>query len=511
MVLLKYAAKNTTVKDGWFSVKSGAALTIDMTAAGKMSFEGQSTFDIGGLTTLANGTIDVGAETVLAGRNGTQDANAQLKLGGTAGNDATLSINKQTLKSFLTAKAANGTDALKYVDENAQFTDVKNKLKEAASGALTIGSGGFLEIKDSVDLAKDFTFGTQATAGQIFIDQEGSVGGADVTVSAALTNATGMTVKATNLTLGKADATLADKLGVKALEAENVTFINKDADFNLLENLTLSTAGTGTINGGLKIGKTGSGATVTINGGNYTFEAGKNLETDATGKLVLNNASKLDASGVANLKLAVNTSTATVQLTGGSTLVLDQTDVFKKGATDNSIELTSGDSAVKQNAISTDATSVLEFKLSDAFKDSGGKFTMSKTQVENVKKALADNGLDGVISFGNNFVLSGLSGDVAIKDVIDGADVYNGHGVTTTDGNVDKTLVAGNIQVESDTANVTISGGKSAILYNADDNGNFVANNKGTADVSLNNGSILTLAGAGSIGAIEGAGANSGS
>ena len=506
----KYAAKNTAVKDGWFSVKSGAALTIDMTAAGKMSFEGQSTFDIGGLTTLANGTIDVGADTVLVGRNGTQDANAQLKLGGTAGNDAILSINKQTLKSFLTAKAANGTDALKYVDENAQFTTPNSAEKEAASGALTIGSGGFLEIKDSVDLAKDFTFGTQATAGQIFIDQEGSVGGADVTVSAALTNATGMTVKAKNLTLGKADKKLTDKLGVAGFEAENVTFNNSGSDFNLLEKLTLSTAGTGTINGGLKIGADNSGASVTINGGSYTFEAGKNLETHKSGSIVLNNASTLDVSGVKNLKLAVGDSdAATVQLSGGSTLVLDQTDVFKKGTGDE-ITLVTGDSAVTKEAISTDSTSVLEFKLSDTFKGSDNKFTMSKTQVENVKKALAKDGLDGIISFGNNFVLSGLSGDVAIKDVIAGADVYNGHGVTTTDGNVNVSVVAGNIQVKDDAKNVTIADDKSVILYNAK-NGNFVANNNGTADVALSGTASLTLAGAGSIGAIDGGAANNGS
>ncbi len=116
-----YNVNKTDVNGGWFSVKSGAALTIDMTAAGKMSFEGQSTFDIGAITTLANGTIDVGAETVLAGRNGTTDTNAQLKLGGTAGNDATLSINKQTLKSFLTAKQSDNSTTLQYVDEHAQF------------------------------------------------------------------------------------------------------------------------------------------------------------------------------------------------------------------------------------------------------------------------------------------------------------------------------------------------------------------------------------------------------
>ena len=502
----KYAAKNTTIQDGWFSVKSGAALTIDMTAAGKMSFEGQSTFDIGGLTILANGTIDVGADTVLVGRNGTTGTNAQLKLGGTAGNDATLSINKQTLKSFLTAKAANGTDAIKYVDENAQFTDVENKLKEAASGALTIGSGGFLEIKDAADLATDFAFSGSAGAGKISVAEGGLVGGADITISAAVTDAGDhLAVKATNLTLGKAEATLSDKLGVKALEAENVTFINKDADFNLLDNLTLSTTGKGTIKGGLVIGKDQSGATVTIKGGSYTFEAGKNLETHSSGSIVLNNASTLDVSGVKNLKLAVSGTTATVQLKGGSTLVLDQTDVFKKGSGTDEIALVTGDSAVSQNAISTDATSVLEFKLSNDLN------TLNKTQVDNIKKALGAAGLTGIISFGEGFALDGVSGDVAIGDVIAGADVYNGHGVTTTDGNVDKTLVAGNIQVKDDAKNVTIANDKSAILYNADKNGNFVANNKGTADVALSGTASLTLAGSGSIGAIDGGAANNGS
>ena len=483
-----------------------------MTPAGKITFAGKSTFDIGATTTLANGTIDVGAEMLLAGRNGTADTNAQLKLGGTAGNDATLSINKQTLKSFLTAKAANGTDALKYVDEHAQFATPTSAEKEAVSGALTIGSGGFLEIKDAVDLATDLSFSGSLTAGKITVEDGGKIGGSDVTISAAITTpGDHLAVKATNLTLGKADAELSDKLGVKSLEAENATFINSGSDFNLLENLTLSTAGTGTINGGLKIGKAGSGATVTISGGSYTFESGKNLETDATGKLVLNNASKLDASGVKNLKLAVGASSAaTVQLTGGSTLVLDQTDVFKKGSGTNEIALVTGDSAVTKEAISTDATSVLEFKLSDAFKGSGDKFTMSKTQVENVKKALADDGLDGIISFGNNFVLSGLSGSVALTEVIENADVYDGNGVNAENGTVDKGVVAGNISIGASADKATISNGKNVILYNAGNSG-FVSKGGEAADVALSGTASLTLAGAGSIGAIDGGAANNGS
>ena len=510
---VNYKAAKTTVNDGWLSVKTGANLVLDMGKTGTMTFAGNSTIDVGSIVSVANGTIDVGAETVLAGREGVSDETAQIKLGGAKGNDATLSINKQTLKSFLTAKAANGSDPLKYVDEHAQFTDSNNKLKNAVSGTLVVGSGGVLEIKDDVDLAKDLTFAATATSGSIFVDNGGKVAGTDVTISAAITTpGDHLAVKATNLTLGKAEAALATKLGVKSLEAENVTFINKDADFNLLEKLTLSTTGTGTIKGGLKIGADNSGASVTINGGSYTFEAGKNLETHKSGSIVLNNASTLDVSGVKNLKLAVSGTTATVQLTGGSTLVLHQTDVFKKGSNPDDIVLVDDNSGSKitKEAISTDATSVLEFKLSDTFKGSGGKFTMSKTQVENVKNALAKDGLDGIISFGNNFVLSGLSGSVALNDVIENADVYDGNGVKAENGTVDRGVVAGNISIGASADKATISTGKNVILYNAGNSG-FVSKGGKAAAVALSGTASLTLAGAGSIGAIDGGAANEGS
>ena len=64
--------------------------------------------------------------------------------------------------------------------------------------------------------------------------------------------------------------------------------------------------------------------------------------------------------------------------------------------------------------------------------------------------------------------------------------------------------------MKDDAKNVTIADDKSVILYNAK-NGNFVANNNGTADVALSGTASLTLAGSGSIGAIDGGAANEGS
>ena len=492
------------LNSGTISIADSGSVTL----SGKLDKEktlsdavGAVTASVKDITVTGKGTLIIGS----AASGGAVTVKGNTSIDSALENNSDLTVTGAGVLSV-------GSGSL--ADNKGLFHSGANATK---SGTVTLAQGGTLKINDTTSSASfdvsGLTFADTAAGNTIAIgsSDSGNIAGDFLTVSQSIKGAGNLTVKATNLTLGKAEATLSDKLGVKALEAENVTFINKDADFNLLEDLTLSTAGTGTINGGLKIGKTGSGATVTISGGSYTFESGKNLETDATGKLVIDKASKLDASGVANLKLAAkDTNTATVQLKGGSTLVLDQTDVFKKGTTDNSIELTSGDSAVKQNAISTDATSVLEFKLSDAFKGSGDKFTMTKEQVNNVKGALSTSGLTGVISFGNNFVLSGLSGDVAIKDVIAGADVYNGHGVTTTDGNVNVSVVAGNIQVKDDAKNVTIADDKSVILYNAK-NGNFVANNNGTADVALSGTASLTLAGSGSIGAIDGGAANNGS
>ncbi len=153
---------------------------------------------------------------------------------------------------------------------------------------------------------------------------------------------------------------------------------------------------------------------------------------------------------------------------------------------------------------------VLEFKLSDAFKGSGDKFTMTKEQVNNVKGALSTSGLTGVISFGNNFDLSGLSGDVAITDVIDNADVYGGNGVKADDGNVNASVIAGNIKIGNEADKATVSDGKNVILYNAGNSG-FVSKGGKAAAVALSGTASLTLAGAGSIGAIDGGAANEGS
>ena len=120
-------------------------------------------------------------------------------------------------------------------------------------------------------------------------------------------------------------------------------------------------------------------------------------------------------------------------------------------------------------------------------------------------------GLKGFVSFGNNFKLEGLGETIELDKVKDNADVYDGIAATSNNGTINKNVMIGSLKVTTDDGKVDVAANKSAVLYKADGNGNLVSNNKGTADVSLGDGSTLTLAGNGKAGAIEAGTANKGS
>lgn len=119
-------------------------------------------------------------------------------------------------------------------------------------------------------------------------------------------------------------------------------------------------------------------------------------------------------------------------------------------------------------------------------------------------------GLKGFVSFGNNFKHEGLGKTIELDKVKDNADVYDGIAATSNNGTINKNVMIGSLKVTTDDGKVDVAANKSAVLYKADANGNLVSNNKGTADVSLGDGSTLTLAGNGKAGAIEAGTANKG-
>lgn len=119
-------------------------------------------------------------------------------------------------------------------------------------------------------------------------------------------------------------------------------------------------------------------------------------------------------------------------------------------------------------------------------------------------------GLKGFVSFGNNFKLECLGETIELDMVKENADVYYGIAATSNNGTINKNVMIGSLKVTTDDGKVDVAANKSAVLYKADGNGNLVSNNKGTADVSLGDGSTLTLAGNGKVGAIEAGTANKG-
>ena len=281
----------------------------------------------------------------------------------------------------------------------------------------------------------------------------------------------------------------------------------KLADSNSKEKAKLDVAGGGTWSVGSLILSKG---TADIYGGSTLVVNGDLTTTDENTLIKVRDASTLDATGVSKLTLKSGSATKqTLDIAGGSTLMVNQKDFFKV-KDDKTVELVTADSkgsgsVVDKQSIKTDATSSVEFKVEEGFK-------LNEKQLESLlgQFTSGDAGLKGFVSFGNNFKLEGLGETIELDKVKENADVYDGIAATSKDGAIDKNVMIGSLKVTTDDGKVDVAANKSAVLYKADGNGNLVSNNKGTADVSLGDGSTLTLAGNGKAGAIEAGTANKG-
>ena len=343
-----------------------------------------------------------------------------------------------------------------------------NELKQSGKfGTLTAGSGSALTISGAtVEIGKQLSIDGGVTSGTLTLSGSGKLE----------LNGTGIEndVQAKSITLNGDKAALNVKGGTWSVNT-----------------LTL-TSGTATVD---------NGSALSINGDLTT--------TGGSGSIVVQNASTLDASAATKLTLKSGSGTKhTVDIKGGSTLELkaDQVFTFDK----DTAKLTSGDSSVEANSIQVSADSVLNFVVADGFK-------INEKQLSSLIETLGgktDNQLKGFISFkdskDNGIKLDGVSGDSIALDKVTNADVYDGMTATTADGNVNKNVMIGNINVTTDSGSVTLASGTTAVLYNADANGNFVSNKKGTTDVSIADKANLTLAGVGKAGAIDGAAKNQG-
>ena len=398
--------------------------------------------------------------------------------GSGAGNDSKLVLNitgdkEVDLDTVLNDGAADATKlalnsgSISINADKAKYV-AHNELKQSGKfGTLKAGSGSALTISGaSVEIGKQLSIDGGLQSGTLTLSGSGKL----------VLNGTGLEndVQAKSITLNGDKAALNVKGGTWSVNT-----------------LTL-TSGTATVD---------NGSTLSINGDLTT--------TGDSGSIVVKNASTLDASAATKLTLkSGGTTKYTLDVQSGSTLELkaDQVFTFDK----DTAKLTSGDSSVEANSIQVSADSVLNFVVADGFK-------INEAQLSSLIETLggkSEKQLKGFISFadskGNGVKLDGVSGNSIALDKVTNADVYDGMTATTADGNVDKSVMIGNINVTTDSGSVTLASGTTAILYNADANGNFVSNNKGTTDVSLADKANLTLAGVGKAGAIDGAASGNG-
>ena len=267
-----YQVANTDVNDGNVTVKGGSNITIK---GGSFNINGKSYVDLSDKLTADGASLNVADTAVIAGH---QDAagKGKIEVKGNASSEGTLNLSKEKLVSFLTAKNAEGSQ-LQYVDENKQFKDPANKMGNATAGGVVLSSGGGINFTDShVELADGkLKFSDKGDTGAITLKQDSFVRGQHVSISKNIENANKLNVQAKNLTLGsqKFDSS-STALGVKSLFAQNVEFVAADdGNYTLQDDLVLQSDKSETIKGCLKI----SSGSLTIKGGDYHMEQGKDL------------------------------------------------------------------------------------------------------------------------------------------------------------------------------------------------------------------------------------------
>ena len=393
------------------------------------------------------------------------------------------------------------------------------KTGQANSGSVVLTKGGTIKISDATSADKSFDvaglkFGAAEAKDTIVISggDSGSINGDFLTVSAAIGDAAGLTVKAADtLTLGGASFDNANnKVGVAALEAKNVTLVVKTSEnkFTLQDKLNLSSAGTGKITGtALDV----SGGTVTIKAGTYTIDKDLTItKGDATSKVGLSIAdgAKIDVSGG---KLATVDTNGIISVKGGVLDASKASDYDLKSGTvvlSNAAQLHLDDSKVLSGgtalsgdkfaggAVTSDASSKIVFT----------DVSMTKKQFE---KLVSDSKFAGIF---DGVTLSGydLTGKQNLDEIQ--SNYANGHEdvqAVVSGNSVNGNYSVGNAQLKDSGDSLQLAAGGNMTLENADAGdgaGKFVSDKDGKlAGVTMTGDNTLTLAGDGAIGKITGA------
>ena len=415
-----------------------------------------------------------------------------------------LVIAQDTLKTYL-----NGSDAI----------------EDSASGAVVV-SGGTLEFlgSEQVDLATDFILsgGTTAGAGKISVSGA-TIMGENLAVTKVLatdlaSDAKGLKLDATKLTLGATGYTGTTTLGFDRATAENLE-VKASGAFTLADTITLSTSGSGSITGDLKIGTAGS---LTISGGTYKGDSIEStvvngLTVDADSSLALSTLAT-SAAGTVALSGTLSAENAKLGVADSVTINKDAVLSFDSGAT-SAIKLTSdaegADGALKvdTNVFANGALNLSGGEVQFAFA-SGDTFDSKALTELRAELFGVDSGLvDGFINLGEGKIkgIDASSGSVAWDDIADYSDII----ADITTGDLKQATVTGieaGDKVQGNVGSLQASGtGTDAItvtgntvLNNASgENNAFASNANGeVVGITVENQTNLTLNEGGQVGTI---------
>ena len=418
-----------------------------------------------------------------------------------------LAIYKETLKTYL-----NGSDSI----------------EDSASGAVVV-SGGTLEFlgSEQVDLANDFTLsgGTTAGAGKISVSGA-TIMGENLAVSKVpatdlASDAKGLKLDATKLTLGATGYTGTTTLGFDKATAENLEVKASGGTFTLADTITLSTSGSGSITGDLKIGTDGS---LTISGGTYTggsiestFANGLTVAADSS--LALSTLGASTAAGAVVVNGTLSAESAKLTQADAVTINKDAVLSFGSGAT-SAITLT-GDAEGADGALKVDTTVFAD----GALNLSGGEvqFAFASGDVfdataltelrDEVFGVTEGNLVDGFINLGEGKIegIDASTGSVAWDDIADYSDII----ADITTGDLKQATVTGieaGDQVQGNVGALQASGtgteaitvtGNTALNNASGENNAFAANANGeVVGITVANDTNLTLNDGGQVGTI---------
>ncbi|MDO4676384.1 MAG: autotransporter outer membrane beta-barrel domain-containing protein, partial [Anaerobiospirillum succiniciproducens] len=409
-----YKVQGSTFTSSTIDVAAGGTLNVELAEIGtgkpgQMTITGAeketSKVNVGGTLNINTGVVNI-------------DKHVELKSNASGTNDKIVIGDGKNTSKFDKAVFKIGKDTLLgYLDKNGT-----NK------GSVDLKSGGVLYITDEVNL-KDLTFATSTTDGAISQADAsgGALGGSNIVITQAATNANTVAIKADKITFGVKPE---DKnqtaqptefaAGVGHLEAKNVEIAGKSHTLQetlILRNVAVAddkaTAGEGKISGNLILGKNGTKeGDLEVDGGKFNYTSGD--MTLVSGSIVVKNTDA-DKGAVSNLTFDKDTK---ILVTGTSTTAFEAKAEGKNAVLDISkAKLEASGSGTNQTIFSA---------VTD------GRLVISNEQVKAVAEATTNPlqsvqfkaGQKGTLAFSDAVTLnlsSTKTGPIAVEDLTDQA------------------------------------------------------------------------------------------